>query len=202
MTNTRSRLTDPEQNDAIDYEQAQKAARMLLDALGEDPDRPGLRETWERRVPDALTTLTAGTRVEAKPDLRTFPAESDDLIVKTGIPVYSLCEHHMLPFHGTVQVAYRPDEEIGGLSKLTRYVRWRSRQITVQERLTKEIATGLYDELEAHSVIVEMHAAHLCEAMRGVETPSTTTTRATAGTPHKADITQFQAAVDRAEGQR
>ncbi len=132
--------------------------------------------------------------------MRTFDAETTDLVVKTDIPVYSLCEHHLLPFFGTVHLAYRPNEEVVGLSKLTRYVRWQSRQLTMQERLTNDIASGLADELDAATVLVEMDATHLCEAMRGIETESTTTTRATAGEPSEAERDRFQAAINRTEG--
>ena len=131
--------------------------------------------------------------------MRTFDAETTDLIVKTGVPVYSLCEHHLLPFFGTVHLAYRPTDEVVGLSKLTRYVRWQSRQLTMQERLTNDIASGLQEELDADTVLVEMNATHLCEAMRGIETTSTTTTRATVGEPSEAERERFQAAVIRSE---
>jgi len=166
---------------AIDRSKAQEGVRLLLEAVGEDPDADGLKETWERRVPETFETLTAGTRVEEKPTLRTFEATGDDLVIKTGIPVYSLCEHHLLPYHGTAHVAYRPDGEVVGLSKIPRYVRWQSRRLTVQERLTSDVAHGLADEIGADAVAVEISATHLCEAMRGVETATETTTRATVG---------------------
>ncbi|MBP2251043.1 GTP cyclohydrolase I [Halarchaeum solikamskense] len=196
-----SQLTQSER-ESIDREKARRATRLLLEALGEDPDRPGLEDTWERRVPDAFATLTDGNRAEAKPTMRTFDADSEDLVVKTGIPFYSLCEHHLLPFHGTAHIAYRPGEEIVGLSKLARYVRWQSRQLTMQERLTNDIASGLAGELDAPTVLVEMNATHLCEAMRGIETESTTTTRTTVGDPTDVEREQFYAAVARAEGQQ
>ena len=166
---------------AIDHSKAQEGVRLLLEAVGEDPTDDGLRETWQRRVPDALETLTAGSRVDDKPTLRTFEATSDDLVIKTGIPVYSLCEHHLLPYHGTAHVAYRPDGEVVGLSKLPRYVRWQSRRLTMQEQLTSDIAHGLADEVSAGAVAIEISATHLCETMRGVETATETTTRATVG---------------------
>lgn len=197
-----TQLSQRQTTDGIDYEKAQRATRMLLEALGEDPDRPGLEDTWQRRVPEAFTTLTDGDRASEKPTMRTFDAESEDLVIKTGIPFHSLCEHHLLPFHGSVDIAYRPDEEVVGLSKLTRYVRWQSRQLTMQERLTNDIASGLADELEAEAVLVEMNATHLCESMRGIETESTTTTRATVGELTAVEREQFQAAVARSEARR
>ena len=180
---------------AIDHEKAQRGVRLLLEAIGENPERKALTETWQRRVPDAFATLTEGQRTEAKPKMRTFDAESDDLVVKTGIPVYSLCEHHILPFFGTVHLAYRPDGEVVGLSKLTRYVHWQSRQLTMQEQLTNDIATGLAEELDAATVLVQMNATHLCEAMRGIETRSMTTTRATIGDATEAEEEQFRATI-------
>lgn len=186
--------------DGIDHEKAQRATRMLLKALGEDPDRNGLEDTWKRRVPDAFTTLTDGNRSSEKPTMRTFGAESDGLVIKTGIPFHSLCEHHLLPFHGTVDIAYRPDGEVVGLSKLTRYVRWQSRQLTMQERLTNDIAAGLADELDAEAVCVEMNATHLCESMRGIETESTTTTQSTIGELTGGERERFRTSVMRSEG--
>ncbi|WP_424000702.1 GTP cyclohydrolase I [Haloarcula salina] len=202
MTSTHSQLATEDAETDIDHEKAQRGVRLLLEAVGEDPDSDALAETWQRRVPDAFATLTEGQRETAKPTMRTFDAETTDLVVKTGIPVYSLCEHHLLPFFGTAHIAYRPTDEVVGLSKLTRYVRWQSRQLTMQERLTNDIASGLQEELDAGTVLVEMNATHLCEAMRGIETESTTTTRATIGEPSEAERERFQAAVNRTEDQQ
>ena len=202
MTSTHSQFATDDAESDIDYEKAQRGVHLLLEAVGEEPDSEALTETWQRRVPDALETLTVGQREAEKPTMRTFDAETTDLVVKTGIPVYSLCEHHLLPFFGTVHLAYRPTDEGVGLSKLTRYVRWQSRQLTMQEQLTNDIASGLEAELDAAAVFVEMNATHLCEAMRGVETESTTTSRATVGEPTEAERERFQAAVEQAGGQR
>lgn len=204
MTGNRTQLdsstvTESSVAEPVDTEKARRAIRLLLEAIGEDPDNDALAETWHRRVPEILATLTEGTREEEKPTLRTFEAKNNELVVKTGIPIYSLCEHHMFPYHGVAQVAYRPDGEVVGLSKLPRYVRWQSRRLTMQEELTRDIATGLEAELGASAVLVEMSATHLCEAMRGVETATETTTRATAGEPTDADRERFRAAIDRYE---
>ncbi|MFC6732520.1 MULTISPECIES: GTP cyclohydrolase I [unclassified Haladaptatus] len=185
-----------------DHEKAKRAVRMLLEAVGTDPDRDGLVETWERRVPDAFRTLTEGFRETEKPTMRTFPAEGSGLVIKTSIPVYSMCEHHLLPFYGIAHVAYRPGDEVVGLSKLTRYVRWQSRKLSMQERLTREIAEGLADELDAEAVMVEIAATHMCEAMRGVETETETRTTVTVGEPTAEERTQFRSATDRAEAER
>lgn len=131
--------------------------------------------------------------------MRTFETETDGLVVKTGIPLYSLCEHHLLPFYGVAHVAYRPAESMVGLSKLARYVRWRSRRLTTQEALTSDIATGLADEIGASGVAVEVTATHMCEAMRGVETSTSTTTRETVGELSTIDHEQFRESVRRAD---
>ncbi|QSG09606.1 GTP cyclohydrolase I [Halapricum desulfuricans] len=191
--------TDPATG--IDHEKAQRGVRLVLDAIGEDPDRAGLTDTWQRRIPEMLETLTEGDRQAAKPTMRTFEATHRDLVVKTGIPVYSLCEHHMLPYHGTAHVAYRPDDEVVGLSKLIRYVRWQSRRLTVQEELTRDIARGLADELDAGTVLVEISATHMCEAMRGIETETTTTTREIVGEPTAAERERFTDAIARTDGE-
>lgn len=201
MTSTHPQFATDEVESDIDYEKAQRGVRLLLEAVAEDPDSDALAETWQRRVPDTFATLTEGQREAAKPTMRIFNAETTDLVVKTGIPVYSLCEHHLLPFFGTVHLAYRPTDEVVGLSKLTRYVRWQSRQLTMQKQLTNDIASGLEAELDAATVLVEMNATHLCEAMRGVETKSMTTTKATVGEPTEAERERFQAAVNCTESQ-
>jgi GTP cyclohydrolase I len=193
--------TDHQQFDTdrapIDVEKAQQGLRLLLEAVGEDPDRGALVETWQRRGPELAATLSEGYRDEAKPTMKTFPAETDDLVVKTGIPLYSLCQHHLLPYTGTVHVAYRPEGAVVGLSKLARYVCWRSRRLTVQEQLTRDIAEGLASEIGTDIVLVEAEATHFCEAMRGVETETTTVTTATVGSPTETERTRFRDAIAR-----
>ncbi|AGN02385.1 GTP cyclohydrolase I [Salinarchaeum sp. Harcht-Bsk1] len=108
----------PVEDSEIDLEKARRGTRLLLEAIGEEPNEAPLTETFERRGPEILATLTEGTRETAKPDLRTFEADADELVVKTEIPIYSLCEHHLLPFFGVAHIDYRPGEEIVGLSKL------------------------------------------------------------------------------------
>lgn len=186
----------------FDKEKAREGARLLLEAVGRNPDKAGIYDTWQRRMPEMLETLTEGRRHEEKPVMRTFESETDSLVLKTGIPLYSMCEHHILPFHGVAHVAYRPGEEMVGISKLVRYVRWRARQLTTQEELTRDIATGLADELAAESVLVELTATHMCEQMRGIETTTETTTFETVGDVPAADIEQFRDAVRRSHGGR
>lgn len=186
-----------QEDHAIDWEKAQQGTRLLLEAIGEDPERKDLLDTWQRRVPDALATLSEGRRETTKPTMRTFETDANELVVKTGIPVYSLCEHHLLPYHGVAHVAYRPNNQVVGLSKLTRYVRWQSRRLTMQEELTSDIAAGLSEEVDANAVLVELSATHLCEAMRGIETETTTTTRAVVGEPTDAERERFHEAITR-----
>lgn len=188
---------ESESPSGFDEQKARNGVRLLLEAIGRNPDEAELYETWNRRVPKMLETLSEGMRDGEKPMLRMFDAKSDELIVKTGIPLYSLCEHHLLPFHGRAHVAYRPDEEMVGLSKLVRYVRWRSRRLTTQEELTRDIATGLAAELDANGVLVELTATHMCEAMRGVETQTATTTRETVGNITDVDRRRFRNSIRR-----
>ena len=183
-------------SNSIDWEKAQRATRMLLEAVGENPDREGLQDTWERRMPATFETLTEGQRAAEKPEMRTFETETNDLVIKTGIPVYSLCEHHVLPYHGVAHIACRPDCDVVGLSKIARYVRWQSRRLTVQEKLTRNLAEGLADEVDAAAVRVEITATHLCEAMRGIETATATTTQSTVGELNKNEQRRFRSAVD------
>lgn len=187
--------TESESSD-IDWEKAQRATRMLLEAVGVDPDNGALVDTWQRRVPASFEALTEGQRESEKPQMRTFEANTSDLVIKTGIPVYSLCKHHILPYHGSVHIAYRPDGDIVGLSKLSRYVRWQSRKLTVQEELTQEIAAGLAEEVGANAAMVEITATHLCEAMRGIESATETTTQAHVGDLTDSEHQRFRSAVD------
>lgn len=181
----------------IDWKQAQEGTRLILEAMGEDPDSKPLRETWERRVPAMLETLSEGNRLDEKPDMRTFEAGGDNLVVKTGIAFQSLCEHHLLPYTGTAHIAYQPNRSVVGLSKLIRYVRWQSRKPSIQEELTRDIADGLAEELNAKSVVVELSATHLCEVMRGVESETVTTTRSTVGELGEAERQRFESAIQR-----
>jgi GTP cyclohydrolase I len=147
---------------------AEHAVRDLLVALGEDPDRPGLRDT-PRRVAASLTELL--TPVEFTPT--TFPNNEgyDQLIIARDIEFSSLCEHHLLPFHGVAHVGYIPGERIVGLSKLARVVEMFARDLQVQERMTGQIASWLDDELRPVGVGVVLEAEHTCMAMRGVRKP-------------------------------
>jgi GTP cyclohydrolase I len=147
-----------------------EVVRALLEGLGEDPGRDGLRATPER-VARSLAFLTSGYRIDPKAVVGTalFEAEYDEMVVLPDIEVYSLCEHHLLPFFGRCHIAYLPENKIVGLSKLARLAEVYARRLQVQERLTTEIANAINDILEPKGVGVVIEAQHLCMMMRGVE---------------------------------
>ena len=144
--------------------------RRLLAALGEDPERDGLRKTPER-VEAALRWLTRGYGMSVMDAVggALFEESHNSMILVRDIELYSLCEHHILPFFGRAHVAYIPDGKIVGLSKLPRIVEVFARRLQVQERLTDQIADAIMEVLEPHGVGVLIEATHLCMAMRGVE---------------------------------
>jgi GTP cyclohydrolase I len=147
------------------------SARTLLVGIGEDPDREGLAKT-PGRVARSLEFLTSGYRANAEEVLRgaLFDADGqDEMVIVKDIEVYSLCEHHLLPFHGRCHVGYLPNGKIVGLSKIPRIVEVFARRLQVQERLTSQIAQCLQDELQPRGVGVVLDAVHLCMAMRGVQ---------------------------------
>jgi GTP cyclohydrolase I len=144
--------------------------RRILEAIGEDPDRQGLRRT-PARVQDALEFLTRGYRetlAHAVGD-GVFEEAHESMVLVRDIEIYSLCEHHMLPFYGRAHVAYVPDGRILGLSKLPRIVDMFARRLQVQERLTDQVADAVMEVLGPRGVGVVVEAAHLCMMMRGVE---------------------------------
>jgi GTP cyclohydrolase I len=150
----------------------------LLLACGEDPDRDGLRET-PARVARAYHEMFAG--LYSDPDAvldKTFEESHDELILVTDIPMFSTCEHHLVPFHGVAHVGYIPSEggQVTGLSKLARLVDLYAKRPQVQERLTSQIADALMRRLRPRGVIVVVEAEHLCMAMRGIRKPGAHTT--------------------------
>jgi GTP cyclohydrolase I len=146
----------------------------LLDLLGEDASRPGLKST-PKRVAQAFRFLTKGYQQEVKQVLNgaIFPIESSEMVIVRDIDFFSLCEHHLLPFFGKCHVAYLPNGRVLGLSKIPRIVELFSRRFQVQERLTTEIASAIQEGVGALGVGVVMEAQHLCMMMRGVEKQNT-----------------------------
>ena len=162
---------------AFDHDRAAAAVRELLIAIGEDPERDGLRET-PNRVARMYEETLAGLRMEAADVLTTtFDLGHDEMVLVKDIEVYSLCEHHLVPFHGVAHVGYIPSEEgrITGLSKLARLVDVYARRPQVQERLTTQVADALTELLEPLGVIVVVECEHLCMSMRGVRKPGART---------------------------
>ncbi len=163
--------------DAVDLDRIAKAVREILSAVGEDPDRDGLRRTPER-VARAYAEMFAGLRVDPATVLTTtFEADHDELILVRDIEVFSSCEHHLLPFHGVAHVGYIPGEHgrITGLSKLARLVDVYARRPQVQERLTAQIAETMMAELDPRGVMVVVECEHLCMSMRGIRKPGSRT---------------------------
>ncbi len=148
----------------------EELVRAQLEALGEDPDREGLRDTPER-VARSFSFLTRGYQLSVADAIgdAVYDEAHDSMVMVKDIELYSLCEHHMLPFFGKAHVAYIPDGKIVGLSKLPRVVEVFARRLQVQERLTEEIAQALEDVLKPQGVGVVVEAYHLCMMMRGVQ---------------------------------
>jgi GTP cyclohydrolase I len=147
-----------------------ETVRSILGQLVDDPEREGLRETPDR-VARSLAFLTQGYALDPRSVVgeALFAADYDEMVVVRDVEVFSLCEHHLLPFFGRCHIAYLPGEKIVGLSKLARLADVYARRLQVQERLTKEIATAINEILEPKGVGVVMEARHLCMMMRGVE---------------------------------
>jgi len=173
----------------FDQPRAEAAIRELLIAVGEDPDREGLRET-PSRVARAYHELLSGMRLGAEDVLTTtFDLGHDEMILVRDIELWSMCEHHLVPFTGVAHVGYIPNENgrITGLSKLARLVDVYARRPQVQERLTTQVADALIRILEARGAIVVLECEHLCMTMRGVRKPGAkTVTSAVRGSMHNA----------------
>jgi GTP cyclohydrolase I len=168
---------DVRQPPPFDAARAEAAIRELLVAIGENPDRDGLRET-PRRVARSYAEVFAGLRQRPEDVLTTtFDLGHDELVLVKGIEVYSMCEHHLVPFHGVAHVGYIPgsDGRITGLSKLARLVDVFAKRPQVQERLTTQIADALTRQLAPLGVIVVVECEHLCMSMRGIRKPGAKT---------------------------
>ena len=166
-----------EQYDSKNIESLKEHYSKVLELIGEDPSREGLIKTPER-VAKAMQFLTQGYEMNATEILQSamFSEDYSQMVLVKEIEFYSLCEHHLLPFFGKTHIAYIPDGNIVGLSKLPRVVDTFSRRLQVQERLTNEIRDCIQDTLKPKGVAVVMEARHLCMQMRGVEKQSSLTT--------------------------
>ena len=161
----------------IDQERIAAAVREILFAIGEDPDRDGLLET-PNRVARMYAEICAGLHQEPSEHLATmFEADHDEMVMVRDIPMYSLCEHHLIPFIGKAHVAYIPNRSgnVIGLSKVARLVDGFAKRPQVQERLTRQVADALEEHLQPRGVLVVMEAEHLCMSMRGVRKAGSST---------------------------
>ncbi|HMG44057.1 MAG TPA: GTP cyclohydrolase I FolE [Acidimicrobiales bacterium] len=177
MTDGNGKRGDTRTDSQIDQPRIARAVREILEAIGEDPDRDGLQNTPDR-VARMYAEITSGLHEQADTHLSvTFEAGHDEMVMVRDIPVYSLCEHHMLPFVGKAHVAYIPgdDGQITGLSKLARLVDAYAKRLQVQEKLTVQIADEIDSTLLPKGVMVVIEAEHLCMTMRGVRKPGATT---------------------------
>lgn len=166
----------------IDLDRIERAIREIIEAVGEDPHREGLKDT-PGRVARMFAELFEGLHSDPKEHLRIgFEAGHDEMVILRDIPFYSVCEHHFMPFHGIAAVGYIPDGRIVGLSKLARLVEGYARRPQLQERLTSQVADALMEALHPDGVAVVIEAEHLCMTQRGVKKPgSRMVTSATRG---------------------
>jgi GTP cyclohydrolase IA len=166
----------PKKKAKIDRDKIAAGVRLMLEGMGEDPDREGLQKTPER-VADFYTELTEGMWQDAKSHIVPLPGDShDEMVLVKDISIASVCEHHLAPFVGKCHIAYIPKGgRIVGLSKLARIAEIFSRRLQVQERLTQQIANTLYDELKPLGVMVVIEAEHTCMTLRGVKKPGAIT---------------------------
>lgn len=167
----------------IDQDKIREAVRLLLEGIGENPNRAGLEDTPDR-VARMYQELTGGMDQDPGECLsRVFPVESSEMVLERDIVFYSTCEHHLLPFFGKVHIAYIPNGRVVGLSKLARTVEVYARRLQIQEQMTGQIADAVMKFLKPQGVMVMVEAEHMCMTMRGVKKPgSQTVTVAARGT--------------------
>ena len=166
----------------MDKEKIMEGVRLILDGIGEDINREGLLETPDR-IARMYEELAAGYTDDAAKHLaKRFHVDNNDMVVEKDIHFYSFCEHHMLPFYGTAAIAYIPDGEVVGLSKMARTVEVYAKRFQLQERLSAQIADAFMQELNPKGVMVLIEAEHMCMTMRGIKKPgSKTVTTVTRG---------------------
>lgn len=159
----------------IDRDKIEQAVTLFLEGIGEDPDREGLLDT-PKRISAMCEELFSGIGQDAAEHLsRTFKATNNEMVLEKEIPFYSVCEHHFLPFYGEVHIAYVPDGEVVGLSKLARTVEVYARRAQIQEQMTAQIADDIMQHLKPKGVMVFVEAEHMCMTMRGIKKPGTKT---------------------------
>ena len=159
----------------VDHKKVEQAIWLLLEGIGEDPDREGLVETPDR-IARMYEEICGGMNEDAAEHLKkTFTAENNEMVVEKDITFYSMCEHHLLPFYGKAAIGYIPNGRVAGLSKLARTVEVYARRLQLQEQLCAQVADALMDYLAPRGAIVLMEAEHMCMTMRGVQKPGTKT---------------------------
>ncbi|RJQ28285.1 MAG: GTP cyclohydrolase I FolE [Peptococcaceae bacterium] len=179
----------------IDLVKIESAVRMILEAIGENPEREGLRST-PTRVARMYEEIFCGLREDPEAYLqRLFLEEHEEMVLVKDIPMYSMCEHHLLPFFGKAHVAYIPRRgNVTGLSKLARVVEGYAKRPQLQERLTSQIADAIMKKLSPHGVLVVIEAEHMCMTIRGVKKPgSKTVTSAVRGLFERSEATRAEA---------
>lgn len=166
----------------IDKAKVEQAVRLLLEGMGEDVSREGLKET-PKRIARMYEEIYAGYEMDPKDILsKRFKVDSSEMVLEKDINFYSTCEHHLLPFFGKVHIAYIPNGEVVGISKLARTVEVFARRAQIQEQMTSQIADAIMENLNPKGVMVVVEAEHMCMTMRGIKKPgSQTTTIATRG---------------------
>ena len=159
----------------MDKAKIQEGVKLILEGIGEDIHREGLLETPDR-IARMYEELAAGYTDDAAVHLKKrFHVDNNDMVMEKDLPFYSFCEHHRLPFYGTAAVAYIPDGEVVGLSKIARTLEVFAKRFQLQERLTAQIADVFMKELKPHGVMVLIQAEHMCMTMRGIKKPGTKT---------------------------
>ena len=159
----------------VNEEKIREAVAMIIEAIGEDPEREGLKDTPDR-IARMYSEIFSGLTEDPKEHLeKTFTVENDDIVIEKDIVFYSMCEHHFVPFYGKAHIAYIPNGKVAGLSKLARTVEVFAKRPQLQERMTSQIADSIMKNLQTKGALVIIEAEHLCMTMRGVKKPGTKT---------------------------
>lgn len=159
----------------VNHEKVKEAVRLLLEGIGEDADREGLKETPDR-IARMYEEIFGGSEENAAKHLsKVFSVDNNEMVLEKDIVFYSTCEHHLMPFYGKAHVAYIPDGKVVGLSKLARTVEVYAKRLQIQEQMTGQIADAIMEYLAPQGVMVMLEAEHMCMTMRGVKKPGSKT---------------------------